>query len=269
MANPQKEKGYVPIANELLDAICWADLSKRELKVLLCIIRFTYGYNKKQSLLSLQTIQEYTGIFKPHISSTIAELQRKNIIVYDGNSYTQPRTFEIQKDYEKWCSGVTKTVTVTESVTVTEMVMEGLPKRSQRGYQIGNPTYKDNIKDSIIQTKGASERKSESDDGDFIPEWFEQIWQQYPLKRGKSEIGKKHFLELKKAGLERVQNALENYLAELRKNTWQHPMHGSRFFKGAWRDYEAQDKPTGSSRGKSAQEILESMRKEDKNNGKP
>ena len=267
MASPQKEKGYVPIANELLDAICKADLSKRELKVLLCIIRFTYGYNKKQSLLSLKQIQEYTGIFKPHISSTIAELQRKNIIVYEGNSYTQPRTFEIQKDYEKWCSGVTKTVTVTESVTVTEMVMEGLPKRSQGGYQIGNPTYKDNIKDNIIQTKGASDQKSKPDD-DFVPEWFEEIWQQYPLKRGKSEIGKKHFLELKKAGRERVQKALDNYQAELHKNQWQHAMHGGRFFKGAWMDYEGSGSQSSSSRGKSAQEILDMMRKEDEKSGK-
>ena len=62
MASPQKERGYVPIANELLDAICRADLSKQELKVLLCIIRFTYGYNRKQALISLNTIQKYTSI---------------------------------------------------------------------------------------------------------------------------------------------------------------------------------------------------------------
>ena len=263
MANPQKEKGYVPIANELLDAICRADLSKQELKVLLCIIRFTYGYNKKQGLISLSTIQDYTGIDRSNISKTIAKLKVKNIIVTDGISYTQPRTFEIQKDYEKWSMGVVETTTVVKTTT------EVLSKQPQECCQNNHTTYKYNIKDNIIQTKGTSEQKSESDDGDFIPEWFEQIWQQYPLKRGKSEIGKKHFLELKKAGLERVQNALENYLAELRKNTWQHPMHGSRFFKGAWMDYEAQDKPTGSSRGKSAQEILEAMRKEDKKNGKP
>lgn len=268
MASPQKEKGYVPIANELLDAICRADLSKQELKVLLCIIRFTYGYNKKQSLLSLSQIQKYTGIRRSHISETISSLIRKNMIVTAGTSNTQPRTLEVQKDYEKWAVGVPETGTVPESGTVPEMGTEVFPNQEQRCSRIGNPTYKDNIKDNYTNTKGDSEQKSKPDDSSLIPEWFESVWQQYPLKRGKSEIGKKHFSELKKAGQERIQKALKNYLDELRKNTWQHPMHGSRFFKGAWKDYEVSDSQSSSLRGMSAQEILDRMREEDKASGK-
>lgn len=262
MASPQKERGYVPIANELLDAICRADLSKQELKVLLCIIRFTYGYNRKQALISLNTIQKYTSIRRSHISETVSTLIDKNIIVTMDSSYTQPRTYEVQKDYEKWAVGVPETGTVPEIGT------EVFPKREQGCSRNGNPTYKYNNKDNYTNTNCASTPKSSSDDGIFVPDWFEEIWQQYPLKRGKSEIGKKHFLELGEAGRERVQRALDNYKAELRKNTWQNPMHGSRFFNGSWKDYDLPETQPASSRGMSAQEILDMMRREDEKNGK-
>lgn len=47
MANPQIENGYTRIANELLEALLLANLSKRQLLVALAVIRQTYGFNRK------------------------------------------------------------------------------------------------------------------------------------------------------------------------------------------------------------------------------
>ena len=46
MASPQCENGHVRIADELYEAILKADFSKRELLVVLTVIRKTYGYRK-------------------------------------------------------------------------------------------------------------------------------------------------------------------------------------------------------------------------------
>ena len=49
MANPQKEEGYTAIANDLFEAVYRFNFTLRELKVLLSIIRRTYGYNRKEA----------------------------------------------------------------------------------------------------------------------------------------------------------------------------------------------------------------------------
>lgn len=41
------DDGYTRFANELLEAIASADLTARQLKVMLAYVRKTYGFNKK------------------------------------------------------------------------------------------------------------------------------------------------------------------------------------------------------------------------------
>jgi phage replication O-like protein O len=44
---PQLENGYTRVANELMEAIMRFPLNKRELKIILYIIRNSYGYHRK------------------------------------------------------------------------------------------------------------------------------------------------------------------------------------------------------------------------------
>ena len=120
---------------------------------------------------------------------------------------------------------------------------------------------------NIINTNSASEpaKPAKKTAAEVAPDWFEGIWKQYPAKRGKGDIKKTHYAELAKAGEERVQRALDNYLAELRRNEWQHPMHGSRFFKCAWRDYDRESEQP--QREPTMQEIIEQMRRESEQSG--
>ena len=57
MANPQLSNGYVRIANELLEAICQLDVSGSEMRILLYIIRRTYGFNKDYAEIPLSEIK--------------------------------------------------------------------------------------------------------------------------------------------------------------------------------------------------------------------
>ena len=97
MANPQLEDGYTRVANELLEAIARIKLCAYETKVLIFIIRKTYGWNKKTDWIALSQIAENTNILKPNVSRTLRSLKQRNIIIRDNH-----RQVGLQKDYEKW-----------------------------------------------------------------------------------------------------------------------------------------------------------------------
>ncbi len=103
MANPQKEAGYTPISNELLGAIYGTDFTATELKVLLFIFRFTYGFSRKECEISLTFISKGVGISKRYISSTVSKLVDDNVLVIvKEHTDTQSRVIRINKDYEEW-----------------------------------------------------------------------------------------------------------------------------------------------------------------------
>ncbi|MFM0724816.1 replication protein [Paraburkholderia strydomiana] len=55
-ASPQVEDGHIKIANELYDAVLNYPFTARQLKVLLAIVRKTYGFNKKRDDVSASQI---------------------------------------------------------------------------------------------------------------------------------------------------------------------------------------------------------------------
>ena len=81
MANVQKENGYTTIANELLEAITGSNLTLRETKIILCVIRYTYGFNRKEAELSLRFISVSTNIDFRHTQTVLTSLIAKNILI--------------------------------------------------------------------------------------------------------------------------------------------------------------------------------------------
>ena len=75
MANPQKEKGSTDIANELLEAIYKYDFTITQMKIVFCVIRFTYGFKRKKHTLSLNFIKKaINGSSKAFISKEIKKI---------------------------------------------------------------------------------------------------------------------------------------------------------------------------------------------------
>jgi phage replication O-like protein O len=160
--SPQKENGFTPIANELLEAIISSGFSSRQLSVLFAIIRCTYGYNKKSDAVSGWQLAKMTNIDRSHISKTINELTSKNILTKHETGRLSHGIFvnelSINKYYDTWLT-VDKTATVAEiaplpfhgatvaeiaTVTVAELATQPLPKQ---------PTHKDITKDIKDSTK--------------------------------------------------------------------------------------------------------------------
>jgi phage replication O-like protein O len=101
MANPQKENGFTPIANEILENLVNMCLLGAEFRVLLFIIRKTYGYQKKADRISLTQFEKGTGLSRPTVVKTLKNLMVRNMIVKiylpDGKE-----GFTFIKDNEKW-----------------------------------------------------------------------------------------------------------------------------------------------------------------------
>lgn len=64
MASPQIENGYTTIANEILDHLYKQPLNGTELKVVMCILRYTFGFRRKSHKLSASFIAKWGKVAK-------------------------------------------------------------------------------------------------------------------------------------------------------------------------------------------------------------
>lgn len=104
MANPQLEDGYVRIANEILEALFKFNLTGTELKVILFILRKTYGWQKKEDEISLSQFCESLNFSKPAICMALKQLQLVKIIllVSRGNSKKASNVYSFNKNHTEW-----------------------------------------------------------------------------------------------------------------------------------------------------------------------
>jgi phage replication O-like protein O len=152
---PEVDDGHTKIANELLDAVIGHDFSKRQLKILLFVMRKTYGWNKSEDDIARSQITEATGLANPHVTTALQELQAANVLIITQGKYA--KRYKINKYYDQW--RITKTVTITETVTVTETVT--ITETVTEDYRNGNnslpkqypqkTTPKDNTKDICFE----------------------------------------------------------------------------------------------------------------------
>lgn len=79
------------------------------------------------------------------------------------------------------------------------------------------------------------------DSSKSIDDLFEQIWQLYPLKRGKAKVSTAQKKKLHAIGFDELAKAIERYKTDLKMNEWRKPQHGSTFFNSGYVDYLAED----------------------------
>lgn len=83
ICNPQLEKGHTRIANELLEAIIIYPFNATDYKIILAIIRKTYGWKKKSAPISYGAVTRLTGRDKRHIRRAIDKLICDRVILRD------------------------------------------------------------------------------------------------------------------------------------------------------------------------------------------
>ncbi|KGB01207.1 hypothetical protein DR73_2254 [Enterobacteriaceae bacterium ATCC 29904] len=109
------DDGYTRIANELLEAVMAADLTARQLKVVLAVIRKTYGFGKKFDRITNTQIAMMTGIHHTHVCKAKNEMIAMNIIVTNGhavgvNKVISEWNFEVSQVSESLAKSANKTL---------------------------------------------------------------------------------------------------------------------------------------------------------------
>lgn len=122
--SPQLEDGYTRIANEILEALCCLNLSQNEIKLLLSVLRKTYGYGKKKDYISLSQFSLLTKLQKGHVSRGLKSLIERKIVTRDG------KFLGINKDISSWKNKLPRTVNLPATVNgVTSYGKKKLPSQ--------------------------------------------------------------------------------------------------------------------------------------------
>jgi len=109
MADPQKENGYTPIANEIMEALCRTRIPGEERQVLDAILRKTYGWNKCEDHISLGQIAELTEMKRPNVARGLRSLLTKKIVTVIKSDNTGINLLKFNKNYDQWV--LSKTIT--------------------------------------------------------------------------------------------------------------------------------------------------------------
>lgn len=200
MANPQLENGHSRIANELLEALSQINLSAYEWRVFMCVLRKTYGWNKKSDFISVSQIAEGAGLPRSHACRAKLSLLRKKLLI-ERSGLLGPN-----KDYDSW--DVTNIGTVPKLVTPVTNLGNKTPIKQQKRQNVTNTgtvpksvtgvtnsgnktlpiqalqkTIKDTTTKDMIKTCVGDDVKLSSYNGQF----FEVFWAEYPRKVGKKK----------------------------------------------------------------------------------
>src|SRR5262245_59917815 len=91
--------GYTRIPNEILEALARAPLSAREHRVVLAVVRQTYGWNRTATPLSAYRLAQFVGVDasqRTKVSRTLSRLKARGILT-NGLAGVG-----IQKSYDTW-----------------------------------------------------------------------------------------------------------------------------------------------------------------------
>jgi phage replication O-like protein O len=118
--------GFTKVENVLLEKVLTANLSKRHLKIILLIIRFSFGCQKEYALLKNKDFS-YAKVSPSCIKYELLKLVEKGVIKWNSNK----GMVWINKNLNEWRVGNL----VDNSGTFAKMVTRNLPKQQFRIHQ--------------------------------------------------------------------------------------------------------------------------------------
>lgn len=204
MTSPQLEDGYTRISNDLVVALCRFRIPGEVMQIVLSVIRFTYGWNKKTEHIPLLKFHLSTGMKKPSIVRAVKKALEHRIIYISANG-----EHGFMKDFAQWKP-------FTKELIVSTYVNTPFTKKLTNGVPFNVVKDTKDIKTSVFD--------------------FEALWSKYPEKDGKKDA-LRHFIATVKTDQDwkDINTALEKYLAcdKVKKGFIK---NGSTWFNN-WRDW--------------------------------
>jgi phage replication O-like protein O len=148
MANPQKENGYTAIANEVLEEMIKYRFPKNSssapYNICFLVIRKTWGYQKKEDIISLSQFVKLTGYPRPTIVHWLEYLVKAKLLLKKEetkNGYI----YGFNKNYEEWiplvkAKQLVKARTYTSNMALTKSSNVALTHKRKKEItkEIGN-----------------------------------------------------------------------------------------------------------------------------------
>ncbi|HCD2195667.1 TPA: replication protein [Escherichia coli] len=177
------DDGYTRFANELLEAIASADLTARQLKVMLAYVRKTDGFNKKTDRIADEQIAQLTGLSRQNVNKAKKELISMNCLFMDGNQ------IGVNREVSAWqfskCLQVSNFVSKLETKNVSKL--ETLNVSKLETHKRHSLKTKENINKPPISPKKVSQKFDPLETE--LPDWLSaETWLSWVTYR--KEIGK-------------------------------------------------------------------------------
>ncbi|EJA3065503.1 replication protein [Cronobacter sakazakii] len=174
------EDGYAKLSNMLLEAYAGADLTKRQFKVLLAILRKTYGWNKPMDRISDSQISEIAKLPVKRCNEAKLELVRMGLIKQQGGM------FGPNKNIDEWCIPQNEGISLKTGDKTSLKLRESYPSKqgdTKDTIQKKERQYKNTMPEQIqAKQEKAPSRHEETDKA------FESIfWCAGMAKKGKQK----------------------------------------------------------------------------------
>ena len=105
--SPQLENGYMRVANEYVEALVRQQYSPSILRLLLAVMRETWGWNATQRAIPITRLAELLGVSPRRVYQLRAQAVNLNLLIVEeqGNGDAH---YAIQTDYSEWRSAWTE-----------------------------------------------------------------------------------------------------------------------------------------------------------------
>ena len=115
-SSPQLENGHTRIANELLEAIIKCNFSATELDIVWFIVRNTYGWNRKEAIISYGTMAKGIDGDIRYVKRMVNRLIR-NRVIFKAKIDNQ-NLFGLNKNYKSWRLWITGNIGVEKATSI-------------------------------------------------------------------------------------------------------------------------------------------------------
>lgn len=170
MADVQVENGFTKIANQILEEIAKFKFNGTELRIIMTIWRYTYGFNRKSHEMSAGFISNAIGVDISRVKKVLKDLiDKKVILVVEEASFNSSRILAFNKNFEEW--GVENDTRGKKVPQVSERTLpQGSNSTPPQGSKI--TPKKENIKEIYKENK---EEEEEKDPAKFFDKYIAPI----------------------------------------------------------------------------------------------
>jgi len=250
MASPQADNQFTRISNELLEKIMGFQFNATQYKIILTCIRYTYGFQRKEAKLSITYISNAIKISRRYVSKELNALIRMNVITeIKAPSISNTRVMKFNKDYENWYRTTVPQGTIERDEQQQDTTGEQLfHTTGEQLFHQERKKERKNKESDILELESELEQSTDNNISDVnnlintkkvtalaISQFYESIWELYPIKKGKASVKDSQKKKLYTYGFEEIKRCIERYKKD--KEEWRAFKDGSTFFNSGYVDY--------------------------------